>query len=160
MAARGRERTSKGTAATKRTTPAREPPGRSTNGLGPNGEILALQLTKVAVRTIYAGIVREESLLQRVKANEKWTEEFSALTQMDVPDEVRAWVEKHFWNPGTLRDAVQSQVRIALEHAQAQPGDHPREKFDAVPRKIAPREQEGEVGVRFMHSCDPWCGAP
>lgn len=139
--------------------PGREPPGRGSPGLGPNGEILTLQLTKVAVRTIYAGIVRDEALLEQVKANDKWTEEFEALTQLEVPEEVRRWVEKHFWNPGTLRDAVQSQVRIALERSQAQPGDNPREKFETVPSKIAPHSHE-EVQISTRHDCNPWCPNP
>jgi len=77
-------------------------------------EELVKVLARTAVRTIYAGVVRDATLLQEIQDAGKNTPELVALTQASIPQAAKDWVAANFWDPGVVRDAVESEVRIAL----------------------------------------------
>lgn len=131
--------------------------------LEPNGEVLADQLAKVAVRTVWSALCGDETLMAHLREVGKYTPEFETLRNLEVPEEVRAWVQANFWDPGPVRDAVQSELLRALWHAAPAPGDNAHDKFTCVPGHLIP--SEGDTGDLTIASttyscCTPFCFPP
>ena len=162
----------------EKATTTRAPQGTTRAGAGngdkgdqldSKGQVFAAQLTKVAVRTLYVALAGDEQLLQAMRDNGKYTPEFARLHDTDVPEAVRAWVRENCWNPGVVRDAVESEVRIALARSRAKPEDGQAVRFESVPRKLLPgkygerkdeKDDPGPGNHAPWHNCDPLCIPP
>jgi hypothetical protein len=132
--------------------------------LGRNGARFATQLGFVAMRTVYAGVARDQDFVERMKANGKYTPEFQRFEAMEVPEEVRRWIAEHFRGEGIVHDAITSEVAVALQHAQAVPGDAKQDQFHAVPKRIEPEAEPKGPGAMTnpppLSCCTPMCGPP
>jgi hypothetical protein len=96
---------------------------------------------RIALRVLFAGIVRDERFLAQVHEARKYTPELDALVQMRVPDEVRDWIREQCEGPGIPREAVRSIMRISLLQFRA-PGH---------------RDHEGAADTAH---CYPFCSPP
>lgn len=134
------------------------------------GAVLAEQLGRVAVRTLYAALTRNARMYEVMKAAKKDTAEFRALRDSEVPEEVRAWVRDHFWKTDDpVMRAVVSEMAVALTHALPAPKERPEDLFTCAPRHLQPSKYDNDFDPEGagpltnpppLSCCSPMCGGP